>query len=37
METAYLQMPGASHGIATRPSQLIAKAVHRLAWPERYR
>jgi dipeptidyl aminopeptidase/acylaminoacyl peptidase len=37
VETAYVEIPGASHGIATRPSQLITKADHVLAWLERYR
>ncbi|MFB6279461.1 MAG: prolyl oligopeptidase family serine peptidase [Salinibacter sp.] len=37
VETAYVEIPGASHGISTRPSQLITKADHVLAWLERYR
>jgi dipeptidyl aminopeptidase/acylaminoacyl peptidase len=37
VETAYVEIPGASHGIAQRPSQLITKADHVLAWFERYR
>jgi dipeptidyl aminopeptidase/acylaminoacyl peptidase len=37
IETAYVEMPGASHGIASRPSQLIGKVDHVLAWMERYR
>ena len=37
VETAYVEIPGASHGIAQRPSQLITKAEHVLAWFDRYR
>jgi len=37
VETAYVEFPGASHGIAQRPSQLITKADHVLAWFDRYR
>ena len=37
VETAYVEIPGASHGIAQRPSQLITKADHVLAWFDRYR
>jgi dipeptidyl aminopeptidase/acylaminoacyl peptidase len=37
VETAYVEFPGASHGIAQRPSQLIAKVDHVLAWFDRYR
>jgi len=37
IESAYVEIPGASHGIASRPSQLITKATHVLAWMERYR
>ena len=33
---ALVRIPGASHGIARRPSQLIAKVQHVLAWFERY-
>jgi acylaminoacyl-peptidase len=35
--TALVRIPGASHGIASRPSRLVAKAAHVLAWFERYR
>ena len=35
--TALVRIPEASHGIADRPSHLIAKVVHVLAWFERYR
>ena len=37
VEAAYVEIPGASHGIAYRPSQLITKADHVLAWFDRYR
>ena len=37
VDTALVRIPGASHGIARRPSQLIAKVAHILAWFERYR
>ena len=32
-----LELPGSYHFIANRPSQLIAKVDHILAWFERYR
>ncbi|MBT8273480.1 MAG: S9 family peptidase, partial [Bacteroidia bacterium] len=32
IETVLVEMPGASHGIARRPSQLISKVAHTLAW-----
>jgi acylaminoacyl-peptidase len=37
VETALVRVPGASHGIASRPSQQIAKVSYILAWFERYR
>ena len=37
IETAYVEIPGASHNIANRPSQLITKIDHILAWFEKYR
>ncbi|RMF27346.1 MAG: S9 family peptidase [Bacteroidetes bacterium] len=37
IETAYVEIPGASHNIARRPSQLIAKVANVLGWFERYR
>ncbi len=37
VDTALVRIPGASHGIANRPSHLIAKVNHILAWFERYR
>ncbi len=36
VETALVRVPDASHGIAARPSHLMAKALHVLAWFERY-
>ena len=36
VETAMVRIPGAGHGIATRPSQLIAKVAYVLGWFERY-
>ncbi len=37
IDTALVRVPGASHGIASRPSHLIAKVDSILAWFERYR
>jgi len=37
VDTALVRVPEASHDIAARPSQLIAKVAHVLAWFERYR
>lgn len=37
VEAAYVEIPGASHGISQRPSQLITKVDHVLAWFDRYR
>ena len=36
IDTALVRIPDASHGIAKRPSHLIAKVLHILAWFERY-
>ncbi len=36
VETALVRVPGASHGIGARPSQLAAKAAHVLEWFERH-
>jgi dipeptidyl aminopeptidase/acylaminoacyl peptidase len=36
IDTALVRVPEASHGIAARPSHLIAKVQHILAWFERY-
>ena len=35
--TAYVEIPGASHNIANRPSQLAAKVAYILAWFDEYR
>ncbi len=37
VETAMVRVPDASHGIASRPSNLIAKVVNILGWFEKYR
>ena len=37
VESVMIRMPGASHGIASRPSRLISKVDHILAWFERYK
>lgn len=37
VETALVRIPGASHGIANRPSNLIAKIASILAWFEKYK
>jgi acylaminoacyl-peptidase len=37
VDTALVRIPGASHGIAQRPSNLIAKVRNILGWFERYR
>ncbi|MFD0797977.1 S9 family peptidase [Maribacter chungangensis] len=37
VETALVRIPGASHGIANRPSNLIAKIAGILAWFEKYK
>jgi dipeptidyl aminopeptidase/acylaminoacyl peptidase len=36
VETVMVRLPGTSHGIASRPSRLIAKIDNILAWFERY-
>ncbi len=36
VDAALVRVPEASHGIAARPSQLLGKAAHVLAWFERY-
>lgn len=36
IETALVEIPGASHGIATRPSQLITKVAHTHAWFKKF-
>lgn len=37
VETGMVRIPGASHGIAARPSNLMAKVTNVLAWFQRYR
>jgi len=37
IETALVEIPGASHSIASRPSQLITKVDHILAWFDKFR
>ncbi|MGI9546062.1 MAG: S9 family peptidase [Flavobacteriaceae bacterium] len=37
IETVLVEIPGASHGIANKPSNLIAKITHTLAWMDKYR
>lgn len=37
VETVLVEIPGASHGITGRPSQLITKVAHILAWFEKYK
>jgi dipeptidyl aminopeptidase/acylaminoacyl peptidase len=37
VDTALVRIPEAAHGISARPSHLISKVKHVLAWFERYR
>jgi dipeptidyl aminopeptidase/acylaminoacyl peptidase len=37
VDAMLVRIPGASHGIASRPSQLMTKVAHILAWFEKYR
>ena len=37
IETALVVIPGSSHNIANRPSHMITKIDHILAWFEKYR
>ncbi len=37
IDTALVEVPGAPHNIAGRPSQLITKVAHVIAWFEKYR
>lgn len=37
VETGMVRIPGASHGIAAKPSNLMAKVANILAWFEKYR
>jgi dipeptidyl aminopeptidase/acylaminoacyl peptidase len=34
--TALVEIPGASHGIANKPSNLMTKVAHIVAWFEKY-
>jgi acylaminoacyl-peptidase len=36
VDTALVRIPDSSHGLADRPSQLMSKVLHVLAWFERY-
>lgn len=36
IETILVEIPGASHGIANKPSNLITKVAHTLAWLDKY-
>lgn len=37
IETVLVEIPGASHGIASKPSNLITKIAHTIAWLDKYR
>ena len=37
IETVLVEIPDASHGIAARPSNLITKVAHTLAWFEKFK
>ena len=37
VDTVMVRVPGSSHGIAGKPSRLVAKVDNILAWFERYR
>lgn len=37
IETVLVELPGASHGIQRRPSQMISKVNHTLAWFNKYK
>ncbi|TMU54836.1 S9 family peptidase [Flagellimonas algicola] len=37
IETVLVEIPGASHGIASKPSNLITKIAHTVAWFDTYR
>jgi acylaminoacyl-peptidase len=36
VETVMVRIPGASHGIASRPSHLMSKVAHILEWFDRH-
>ena len=37
VETAMIRIPGAGHGIAAKPSNLVAKVASILTWFEKYK
>lgn len=37
VDTAMVRVPGASHGVSARPSNMIAKVEHALAWFDKYK
>jgi dipeptidyl aminopeptidase/acylaminoacyl peptidase len=37
IETVLVEIPGASHGIANKPSNLMTKVAHTIAWFDKYR
>ena len=37
IDTAVIRLPGASHDMSRRPSQLMAKIANVVAWFEKYR
>jgi dipeptidyl aminopeptidase/acylaminoacyl peptidase len=37
VDTVLVKVPGASHGIASKPSRLIGKIENIIAWFEKYR
>ena len=37
IETMLVEIPGASHGIASRPSNLITKVAHTIAWCDKFK
>ncbi|RUO23317.1 peptidase S9 family protein [Aliidiomarina iranensis] len=37
VDTALVRVPGASHGVSSRPSRMIMKIEHALAWFEQYK
>jgi len=37
IETALVEIPGSYHNISKRPSQLITKVAHVIAWFDKYR
>ena len=37
IETVLVEIPGAGHGIANKPSNLMAKVAHTIAWFDKFR